>query len=549
MAVLRLGRGRRALHGARAARGRLAAEHARRRATGSTPAQAAHVGGAGRRRARLRARCAGWSTATSSPRTSSSTSTASSRVADFGLARALGRGELDRAGGCGRRHRPLRRPRAGHRRHPSTGAPTSTRSGLVLVEAVTGSVPLVADTPLGTSACARSRAIAVPATSGRSCRSSRTCAPWIPTPGTPTPTRCATRSPRRPTRLPPPGPLVLAGLGADRRGPAPDPGRAARRAVAAVRPGRAERDAPDSGATRPGQRRPHAGPAVGRADPHGCGPRGRRRRHRASSSRSPPSGRRSRCRCSWARTSPTPRTRPSARGSSLSETYRRADDPKGVVIAQSPRPGRPSSRNGARSTSWCPGARSRSGCPTSSARPSRRRRQLLQAQFAVEVVQQPDEQVAEGSVISSSPSEHAPPDSTVTLTVSSGPPPRHGAAGGRARVPERSQAAEPAPVPRVARRHVRRQRDPRSGRADRSRGWASVPVGSSVTVLREQGPGSRRGPQVQETDHRGRDRGPRRRPASRCSHRASSDPVTRCAPQDPPKGTKVKRGTVVTIFF
>ena len=48
--------------------------------------------------------------------------------------------------------------------------------------------------------------------------------------------------------------------------------------------------------------------------------------------------------------------------------------------------------------------------------------QALQAQFAVNVINRPNDTVPKGTVIDSDPRGSAPPDSTVTLYVSSGPP-------------------------------------------------------------------------------------------------------------------------------
>ena len=76
-----------------------------------------------------------------------------------------GRGQLDGAGRRRARHRPLRRPRAGP--GPSVDARSDVYSlALVLVEAVTGTVPFAADTSLATLLARVERHLEVPAELG-----------------------------------------------------------------------------------------------------------------------------------------------------------------------------------------------------------------------------------------------------------------------------------------------------------------------------------------------------------------------------------------------
>ena len=87
------------------------------------------------------------------------------RVADFGLARARG-GELDRTRGRDDGHGPLRRARTGNRRTARRCADLYALA-VVLVEAVTGTVPAVADTAIGTLAARVHTPIVAPAELGR----------------------------------------------------------------------------------------------------------------------------------------------------------------------------------------------------------------------------------------------------------------------------------------------------------------------------------------------------------------------------------------------
>ena len=218
------------------------------------------------------------------------------RVADFGLARALAEASWTEPAGTVVGTARYAAP------EQATGAPLDGRADLyslavVLVEAVTGTVPAVADTAIGTLAARTHTPLVAPLALGR-------LGPVVERAGRPEPSerypdaatmRAALADAAR--ALPPPQPLPLAGLGGEiDGGPPTQIGRSSQ----PVRPGRARRTA--------GRRR--------RADPAGQDPpparagrgplgqlRGDRRpscwRSSAAGSRSPPCPRtaaRSRCR-------------------------------------------------------------------------------------------------------------------------------------------------------------------------------------------------------------------------------------------------------------
>ena len=173
----------------------------RRRARRTPPARARVPAGAGRLprgaharppalRARWRSSTArGWSTATSSPRTSSSAATARRVLIDFGLVSRVA-GAVGPRGARGRRHSVV-----GHRRptwrpsrsaaSSSTRAPTSTRSAASSTRCVTGRAPFTARRTRrsSSSTCASRRAAlgrSSPASRPRSTRSSCGCSPSSP---------------------------------------------------------------------------------------------------------------------------------------------------------------------------------------------------------------------------------------------------------------------------------------------------------------------------------------------------------------------------------
>lgn len=134
------------------------------------------------------------------------------RVADFGLARALAEASWTEPAGTVLGTARYAAPEQGSAQRMD-GRADLYALGLVLVEAVTGTVPLVADTPLGTLAARAQRPVVAPEELGA-------LGPVVERAGRPDP---AERYPDAVTMgaalddairvLPPPGPLTLAGLG------------------------------------------------------------------------------------------------------------------------------------------------------------------------------------------------------------------------------------------------------------------------------------------------------------------------------------------------
>jgi serine/threonine-protein kinase len=465
------------------------------------------------------------------------------RVADFGLARALAEASWTEPAGAVVGTARYAAPEQG------SGAPLDGRAdlyalGLVMVEAVTGSVPLVAETPLGTIGMRQERAIAVSSEVGAL---------------EPVLTRVCSANPddRYPSadamrlaisevaeRMPPPGPLPLAGLGAVGDDPHP---------TQVVRPVR-ELSLFD-------QDRPATAPVVSRP---------------ASLARVP---RRTRSAAPFMlgallaiaiATAAFVLTRPEtgpmvpapllvgqtfrdaqnvALGKNLlvDKSYRKSDDPHDTVIGQDPAPGgfvaERSYVHLVLSTGppkiALPELRGKSQAEATAA---------LAAQFAVQIVNRSDDTIPKGTIIASDPVNRAAPDSTVTLVVSTGPP--------LVVVPEVSGRSYDQAVTRLrSRKFDARRRDdfndtvpvgtvvgtePEAGQ--------KAPKGSAVTVVVSKGPdlvvvpdfvgktvtessdlATAAGVQIQAQGVLGR------------GHRVRA--------QDPPAGGQVKRDTVITIFF
>ena len=135
-------------------------------APGCSPSQATHVGRQVTRGAGVRARARGRAPRhqAGEPPVRRARHRARRRLRAGARAR---RGELDRAGRRGRGHRALRGTRAGDRARRSTDAPTSTRWPSCSSEAVTGTVPAVADTAIGTLAARTHTPLVAPLELGR----------------------------------------------------------------------------------------------------------------------------------------------------------------------------------------------------------------------------------------------------------------------------------------------------------------------------------------------------------------------------------------------
>ena len=322
--------------------GREPARPARRRRPPARPSQAAHVGRQVTARARVRARARA-----RAPR---------HQAREPALRRArhrprrrlrpracAGRGELDRAGRRGGRHRALRGAGAGHRR----AARRSRRPLLARGRAGRGGHR---HGPRGrrhrdrhargahahAAASRRSRSVG-------SGRSSSAPADPIPPSAIPTPPPCAPRSPTRRVRSPPPQPLALAGLGGEIDGSATRR-RSARCVDHALRPGRTRRRRArrtrraGSGARSRGAvvRRAPCRWVSSRCSARSCSRWSAGGVALAAAAR----GHRRRCRrWSGSRRSRRRETVVAGRSHACTIVERSADDPAGVVIGQQPAPG------------------------------------------------------------------------------------------------------------------------------------------------------------------------------------------------------------------
>ena len=426
------------------------------------------------------------------------------RVADFGLARALAEASWTEPAGAVVGTARYAAPEQG------SGAPLDGRAdlyalGLVMVESVTGSVPLVGDSPLGTIGLRQERAITVgPELGALAPVLTRVCSA-DPDDRYPTADAMRIAIDEVAERMPPPGPLVLAGLGAvgedphptqvvrpvrelslfdqdqPKGAPAADPRRPAWPGSRAA-PGRPRRSCSAPSITvliaaaafvlaRPERRADDDGPAARSAS------RGRTRSR-------PPSTR------TCSSTGPTRRVRrPPGNGDrpepGAGWLPRRADD------------GAPRAVEGPG-----PGAAPRAAGPDPGRTRPRRSRRSSRCRSSTES----DDTVPKGTVISSIPTGAAAPDSTVQLIVSTGPP--------LVVVPEVSGRSYDAAVARLREQRVRRGTLGRLQRhgpgrpchPHRSRGGPEGAEGLGGHGPRQQGPGPRGRPRLQGQDHHRVDR-------------------------------------------
>jgi serine/threonine-protein kinase len=339
------------------------------------------------------------------------------RVADFGLARALAEASWTEPAGTVLGTARYAAPEQGSASRLDGRADVYALA-LVLTESVTGSVPLVSDTPLGTLALRAQQPIEAPAALGA-------LGPVVERAGQPHPDD---RYPDAPTMgaaledvirvLPPPGPLTLAGLGHTVDDPHPtaivssapevvfDQDADKRAQTVPVPTRAADRDPPRAlgpwilaivlvlavaGAvyalTRPG-----AGATVTVPNLQGIG----QDQAQQLANRS---------------------------GLLVSFTSRNAEDPSGIVFHQTPAPGYFLGRGGTVKLVVSKGPKPTPLPPVVGRSVTDATNLLVTAQYVPAVQRQYDENAPKDAVIGTNPAGKAPPDSQVTLIVSDGPAP------------------------------------------------------------------------------------------------------------------------------
>ncbi len=340
------------------------------------------------------------------------------RVADFGLARALAEASWTEPAGTVLGTARYASPEQGSASRLDGRADLYALS-LVLVESVTGAVPLVADSPLGTLSLRTQEPIAAPARLGA-------LGAVIERAGQVDPDH---RYPDAPTMaaalddvirvLPPPGPLTLAGLG--ETVPDPHPTQVVSRTSEAVF------DQDQSGAkksvpvatravTSPDRPRNVAPFVVGAVLILAiAGAVFALTRPEAGATVTVPN---LKGMTEQAAQNQANRSRLLVRFS-----HRTADDPKGTVMGQHPEAGFFLGRGGTVNLVISNGPKpvalpAVAGVPAAQAQNA-----LVQAQFVPVPEHRYDETVPNGAAIGTTPSGKAPPDTKVTLTISDGPAP------------------------------------------------------------------------------------------------------------------------------
>jgi serine/threonine-protein kinase len=341
------------------------------------------------------------------------------RVADFGLARALAEASWTEPAGAVVGTARYAAPEQG------SGASLDGRAdiyalGLVLVESVTGSVPLVAETPLGTIGLRQESEIQVPPQVGALAPViARACAA---SPDARYPVADALRYALREVaeRMPPPGPLVLAGLGAVGEDPHP---------TQVVQPVREislfDQDQPKGTAT---HTRPR--PALVAREP---------KRTRSAAPfllgavvaiavaaaafvlARPTVGPSTAVPLLVGRTFGNAQEIALRSKLLIDSSYRNSDDPRDTIIAQDP----PAGDFANQRTSvhvWLSRGPHKVQMPELVGMTQAQATEALQSSFAVKVATESSLKYPEGQVIRSEPNGTAPPDSEVTLYVSTGPP-------------------------------------------------------------------------------------------------------------------------------
>jgi serine/threonine-protein kinase len=466
------------------------------------------------------------------------------RVADFGLARALAEASWTEPAGTVLGTARYAAPEQG------SGARLDGRAdlyslGLVLVEAVTGRVPLVADTPLGTLANRQERAVVAP-------RELRTLAPVVERVGRPDPDE---RYPDAATMgaalddairaLPRPAPLPLAGLGEIREDPHPT------QVVGTGRDPLFDQDAARLPAP------------VATAPVRGAAPRRRiapfvlagvllltlagivfaLTRPSTGSPVTVPNV--------YGLSEQSAQSKANEFGLLVSATERNADDPKGVIIEQRPAPGGFLGRGGTVRLVVSKGPRP-VPVPAVDGKTTADAKAALEAppgQFVVDPIEERyDEKVPKGIAIGTEPSGRSAPFEKVKLVVSKGPAPVAvpdvaGKSPDAAARLVQDRGLTPAQAwefsDTVANGTVTRS-DPPAG--------TEVAKGSRVTIVISKGQDL-----VAVPDFRGVTVDQATAAAAAAGVQVQAQGVfsggRKVRAQDPAPGAKVKRGTVVTIFF
>ncbi len=465
------------------------------------------------------------------------------RVADFGLARALAEASWTEPAGAVVGTARYAAPEQG------SGAPLDGRAdlyalGLVMVESVTGSVPLVADTPLGTVGLRQESSIDVPtAVDGLAPVIARACAA-DPDDRFETADRMRQAISEVADRLPPPGPLTLAGIGAMGEDPHPTqvvrthvesplfdqdevpPARVATRPVATSRvPQRSRSAAPflmgavlaiAAAAIAFVLLQPDTGPM--RPVPLLVG-----------------------------QTYQAAQNLALRQNFLVDKTEQRSDDPKDFVIAQRPVPGGFLNQRTTIHLVVSSGPRPVQ-VPDLAGKTRDEANAALAGQFAVEFVDESSMTVPDEQVIRTEPAGTAPPDSTVKVIVSSGPP--------LVAVPEVAGKTYEAAAQKLARHKFGAARSEAfsdtvpAGRVIGTQPGAGnqAPLQSRVTVVVSKGPDlvvvpDFKGKSIEEATSLGAAQG------VGVQAQGTLAPGKQVRAQDPAPGGKVKRGTVVTIFF
>jgi beta-lactam-binding protein with PASTA domain len=229
-------------------------------------------------------------------------------------------------------------------------------------------------------------------------------------------------------------------------------------------------------------------------------------------------------------------------------TYKPSDDRRGTVIGQTPQPGGFLSERTTVHLVLSKGPDPITLPADLAGKTQEDATKALEAQFAVQVVPTPDKVVPKGIVIRTNPPKAAPPDGTVQLIVSSGPP--------LAVVPDVSGRSYDSAVARLKERGFEAARsddfndtvpvdrvigtDPTGGK--------KAPEGSAITVHVSKGPDL-----VVIPDFKGKTITESTDLSAAAGVEIQASGVIgkgrRVRAQAPEPGGKAKRGTVVTIFF